>query len=175
MSSAATYPVATVAKLLLLTERRVQQLTKDGVLPRAERGRYELAPVVQSYVGYLRDRALPGADEAASDAFHRARARRMTAEANLSEMRDAEARGELIPAADVRAVLSSMIVRVRAKLLSIPPRLAPRVVGCTSLTDAEEAIRQGVHDALDELAGTQVGSVAVANTSLDPDAEPNSP
>ena len=57
--SAATYPVATIAKLLLLTERRVQQLTREGVLPRADRGRYELAPVVQAYVRYLRDRMLP--------------------------------------------------------------------------------------------------------------------
>ena len=28
MTSAATYPVGTIAKLLLLTERRVQQLTR---------------------------------------------------------------------------------------------------------------------------------------------------
>ena len=42
MSSAATYPVSTIAKLLMLTERRVQQLTADGVIPKPERGRYEL-------------------------------------------------------------------------------------------------------------------------------------
>ncbi|MCO6052213.1 hypothetical protein NGM99_20710 [Mesorhizobium sp. RP14(2022)] len=29
---AATHPVATIVKLLLLTERRVQQLTREGVL-----------------------------------------------------------------------------------------------------------------------------------------------
>lgn len=58
MAAAATYPVSTIAKLLLLTDRRVQQLTEQGVIPKAERGRYELAPAVQGYVKFLRDRAL---------------------------------------------------------------------------------------------------------------------
>ena len=61
MSSAATYPVSTIAKLLMLTERRVQQLTADGVIPKPERGRYELIPAVQGYIKYLRARTL-GAD-----------------------------------------------------------------------------------------------------------------
>ena len=52
MSSRATYGVDTISKLLLLTPRRIQQLVREGVLPRSERGRYELVPVVQAYVGY---------------------------------------------------------------------------------------------------------------------------
>jgi hypothetical protein len=43
-----TYSVSTIAKLLILTERQVQALAKDGVLPKAERGRYALVPVVQA-------------------------------------------------------------------------------------------------------------------------------
>ena len=158
--STATYPVATIAKLLLLTERRVQQLLSEGVLPRAERGRYELAPVVQAYVRYLRDRALPGGLERAADDFHKARARRTAAEASLAEMRAAEARAELIPADDVRAVLVSVVARVRAKLLGLPVKLAARVLGVQTAGDAEALIRAGVHDALSELAGTQVAGVS---------------
>jgi hypothetical protein len=41
---AATHPVATIAKLLLLTERRMQQLTREGVLPRADRGAMSWRP-----------------------------------------------------------------------------------------------------------------------------------
>ena len=39
--AAATQPIAVIAKLLDLTERRVQQLSREGVIPKAERGRYE--------------------------------------------------------------------------------------------------------------------------------------
>lgn len=169
--SAATYPVATIAKLLLLTERRVQQLTSDGVLPKGERGRYELAPVVQSYIRYLRDRALPGQVEVASNDFHKARARRTAAEACLAEMRAAEMKGELIPAHDVRAVLASVVARIRSKLIGLPPKLSPLVVGSTSLSEVEGRIREGVHEALEELAGTQVAGVKADGTAADPDSQ----
>jgi len=33
-----TYPAATMAKLLLLTPRRLQQLVTEGVIPKVERG-----------------------------------------------------------------------------------------------------------------------------------------
>jgi hypothetical protein len=49
-----------IAGLLMLTGRRVQQLTSERVLPKAERGQYELVPVVQAYVRYLRERSVSG-------------------------------------------------------------------------------------------------------------------
>jgi hypothetical protein len=37
------------------------------VIPRAERGRYEIVPVVRAYIRYLRERAM--ASEVGQDAF----------------------------------------------------------------------------------------------------------
>ncbi|VAW66172.1 hypothetical protein MNBD_GAMMA11-2557 [hydrothermal vent metagenome] len=34
------YPSATLAHLFNLSERRVQQLAKEGVIPKAQRGKY---------------------------------------------------------------------------------------------------------------------------------------
>src|SRR4030065_330688 len=56
--AAQTYPVAVISKLLDLTPRRVQHLANEGVIPRAEKGRYELVPAVRGYIRYLRDRAV---------------------------------------------------------------------------------------------------------------------
>ena len=36
--AAQTYPVAVIAKLLDLTPQRVQQLVKEGIIPREEKG-----------------------------------------------------------------------------------------------------------------------------------------
>ncbi len=58
MAADATYPVETIAELLNLTPRRVYQLTKEGIIPKASRGRYELVPAVRGYIKYLRDRAI---------------------------------------------------------------------------------------------------------------------
>ncbi len=53
--SANAQPVAVIARPLDLTERRVRQLSAEGVIPKAARGRYELVGAVQGYVRYLRE------------------------------------------------------------------------------------------------------------------------
>jgi hypothetical protein len=50
-------PIAVIARLLDLSERRVQQLSRDGVIPKAERGQYDLVGAVRGYVVYGRPRA----------------------------------------------------------------------------------------------------------------------
>ena len=78
-----------MAKLLLMTERNVSGLAQRGVIPKSERGRYELVPVVQAYIRYLRDRTIGGdmtGDENLANAKGRmvkARARMAEAEADL--------------------------------------------------------------------------------------------
>jgi phage terminase Nu1 subunit (DNA packaging protein) len=56
--STATQPIGVIAKLLDLSERRVQQLSREGVIPKAERGQYDLIGSVRGYVRYLRDQAV---------------------------------------------------------------------------------------------------------------------
>jgi phage terminase Nu1 subunit (DNA packaging protein) len=94
--AAQTYPVAVISKLLDLTPRRVQQLASEGVIPRAEKGRYELVPAVRGYIRYLRDRAI-GAGVLPEDAARASRARLIKAQAEAQEMENEKVRGELLP------------------------------------------------------------------------------
>lgn len=55
MHKDANLPLSTLAKLLDLTPRRVQQLTKSGVLKTEARARYSPSAVA-AYVKYLRER-----------------------------------------------------------------------------------------------------------------------
>ena len=47
---------AIIAKLFGVTDRRIQQLAKDGIIPAAQKRPYmfDLLPTVQSYIRYLR-------------------------------------------------------------------------------------------------------------------------
>lgn len=47
------YPKETIASLLNISERRVEQLVKKRVIPKAGRGVFDLGPTVQAYVRYL--------------------------------------------------------------------------------------------------------------------------
>ena len=54
---ATSFNIVAISKLLKLTERRVQQLAKDGIIPKAERGKYDLVSSVHGYVDFLKAKA----------------------------------------------------------------------------------------------------------------------
>ena len=154
MASAQTYPLATISKLLMLTDRRVQQLAKEGHIPRAERGRYELVPVVQGYIRYLRDRAINGDVGEGGEASDKARL--MKARADIAEMEAQRLGEELVPVDDVESAAAEMVARFRARSISIPSKAAPMVAVETTTEACHEIIETFVYEALAELSLTPV-------------------
>ena len=47
------YSKETIANLLNVSERRIEQLVKQRIIPKAGRGVFDLGPTVQAYVRYL--------------------------------------------------------------------------------------------------------------------------
>ena len=157
-------PTAVIARLLDLTERRVQQLSREGVIPKGEHGRYDLIGAVRGYVRYLRDLALR-ADAGVAD-YGIERARLIKARADLAEMEAAQKRGELIPAHEVRHAWGEIVAHLRARLLVLPDKIAPIVHEASTIPQARDIVRKAVHEALADLATTEI---AVA---LDPARPP---
>jgi phage terminase Nu1 subunit (DNA packaging protein) len=144
-----TYPVGTIAKLLLLTERRVQQLTKEGVIPRSERGRYDLASAVQGYVRYLQERSVGQSSRGPEADYHAEKTRKIRAEADLAEMDASLRKGELLEADDVRRSWRAVIGVIRAHLLgATPARIAAQVIGRESEQEIKEILRSEIEMAM---------------------------
>lgn len=179
MSAKATYPVNVIAKLLDLSIRRVYQLTNDGVIPKAEKGRYELVPAVQGYIRYLRDRAI-GADALPDEAARASRARLIKAQAEAQEMENAKVRGELLPKDPVERAVTAVLGVVRNRILAIETKLPMRVLGCNSLQEIQAIVAEMNHEALGELAdfylsrsvlGSNCGDVDEGVAGADPAPE----
>lgn len=117
--------VATVAQALELTPRRVQQLVKEGWLPREETGRYDLADCLTGYASYLEE--VEGR-KGVGGAIDRARARKFTAQAEIREINLAVEAGELVEGEEARASRGKRLTAVRANLLNLPS-VAPRLEG----------------------------------------------
>lgn len=149
-----TQPIAVIARLLDLTERRVQQLSRDGVIPRAERGRYDLVGAVRGYVRYLREQAAR-AQSGAVD-FGAERARLVKAKADLAEMEAEARRGDLLPASQVEEAWIAVLARLRSRLLVLPDRVAPLVREETTIAGARSQIRAAIAEALAELASQPI-------------------
>ena len=144
MAAAPTYPVATIAKLLMISERRVQQLAQEGAIPKAERGRYELAPTVQGYIRYLQERSVHS-DATIDYAVEKARLTK--AQADLAELTLARERRDVVSVALLEKNLSGLFAEVATNLRNIPGRIVSALVGQTD----ERAIRRLVLAEIDQV------------------------
>ena len=145
-----TYPVGTIAKLLLLTDRRVQQLVKEGVIPKTEKNRYDLAPAVQGYIRFLQERTIGNAASPAD--FHVEKARLVKAQADKAEMEASELSGKLVRADEVKKELYEAITDCKNRLLSIPSKAAPIVANETEPGVVQSIIDDLVREALQEIS-----------------------
>jgi phage terminase Nu1 subunit (DNA packaging protein) len=186
MSTPATYPIDTIAKLLKLTPRRVQQLVAEGVIPKAERGRYELVPAVHGYIDYLKERAINGEVEGGES---RDKARLLKARADIAEAEAQRVTGTLVPVGEVSRIWMDMMGRTKARLRSVPQKVAPLLSLETDDEVNRKTVETHIDEALNELADTPVfalpsddgagdagrdreGDVEGAETAAETDGEP---
>ena len=152
MAAPATYPLGTISKLLDLSERRVQQLSREGIIPKSERGRYELVPAVQGYIRYLRDRSL----DVGVVSIDVARQRKTAAEAELAEIELAKARADVVSIDDVALQWDALLGACRTRLLGVPTKVAPMVAVETDQSLVKDTLEDAIYNALGELAADWV-------------------
>jgi phage terminase Nu1 subunit (DNA packaging protein) len=146
MSNQSGLNAEAIAKLLDLSERRVRQLVREGVLPKPEGGKHDLVGSVRAYVRFLRSRIESGNLDVQQE---RAALLRVQRERQAFELRRRQ--GELIPLHELERALSHFIVSTRARLLALPRRLAS-VVDTDAPRVVEGKIEIVIRDLLDELA-----------------------
>lgn len=128
-----TVTTGQLATLLELTAARIRQLTQDGVLPKAGRGRYVLADAIVAYVRHLRIGAEAGE--------HSPRMRRERAEADRAELRAARERDELLPVEAHLEILYDVVNRLQSRILKIPTSWSVDVVGIKNRREAVVRLR----------------------------------
>ena len=165
--AAATQPLAVIAKLLDLSERRVQQLSREGVIPKATRGQYDLIGSVRGYVRYLRDQAVSA--QAGAPDYAVERARYIRARADLVEMEASQRRGALIAADDIEVAWIKVLALLRTRVLALPDRLAPEVFTLASLAETRNLLRTNLREVLDDLANSDVQPDTDDDTEPDPE------
>ena len=158
---ATSFNITAIAKLLKLTERRVQQLAKDDIIPKAERGKYDLISSVHGYIDFLKAKA--GGDFTAEDVIKN-KNKLMKAKAEIAEIEKMKATGELIPKEEVKRTWLELVQKVKQKLLSIPNKVAPVVVTVKSINEIKLILQDKIYEALYEISSDE-RSVEVSNKS----------
>jgi phage terminase Nu1 subunit (DNA packaging protein) len=145
-----TVPVLTLAKLFNLTDRRVQQLAKDGIIPKAEKGKYDLIAATRAYIKYLQERAT-GRDIEPQDTYVE-RARLLKAQADKTELEVKAINAEVIAADQVELLWSGLVSAFRSRMIALPTRCAHLVMTLKTYQEIEACLRSQIYEALDELS-----------------------
>jgi phage terminase Nu1 subunit (DNA packaging protein) len=152
--------LAQTAAHLDLGERRFREFVTSGVIPKGEGLElYNLDTARVAYIRYLREGAAGRLSTGELDPPQE-RARKDKELADKTALQNAVLRNELLSVDTVRKFMVSAFSRVRLKLLALPSKLAPVVIHLETTAEVQTKLSDGIHDALEELAGTIVEGVA---------------
>jgi hypothetical protein len=95
--------------------------------------------------------------------YQRNRARRMSALADIEQLKLKRIHVELHHRQDVEFLLTQMVTACKQRLLAMPSRCAPYLAGKTNVGEIAEAIRVEVYTALRELSEYDPAKFEAAN------------
>ncbi len=138
-----------LSEILDLSARRVQQLAEEGIFVREKRGKYRAIESMQNYIRFLQSN---NSDSESEVDYYEEKALHERAKRQKAEIEVALLKGQMHTAEAVAAVMNDMIASCRAKLLSLPAKMAPSLVGKEDVAQVKEMISKEIKDTLKELS-----------------------
>ena len=100
------------------------------------------------------------------------RGRLLKAQAALKELELSVKNGEMVPVSGVVTVWEGRIGACRSRLLGLPGRVAPQVVGCANIGEVKVILERHIYECLDELSIGASVFVDSADVEVSTPAEP---
>ena len=151
--SAITVNSAALEKIIGVSDRRIRQLAEENNIIRAAKGRYKLMDSIRNYILNLKVQMEAGNLEAVDGEIDldEEKAIHERVKRHISELKLQVMRGGLHKSEDVERVMADMLASVRAKLLSMPAKLAPVLASRSETGFIKDTISREVMEALNEL------------------------
>ena len=143
-----------LAEMLGLSDRRIRVLANEGIVFKTKPARYDLKKSVNGYINFIKDtkkEEKQGIDKVklareAEGLMHDKLKKRKT------ELQVMQMEKELLFTKDVITIWTDFATMVKTKLLNIPTKLAPQIVGIEDATIIKKTITAEVTEALNEIA-----------------------
>ncbi|MBN1077718.1 hypothetical protein [Clostridium botulinum] len=143
-----------LANLFGLTTRRIRQLENEGVIKKIARGKYSLQDNIKSYITFIKTSAdlKESKTEEGKIDYDEEHALLERRKREKIELELASMRGTMHFSEDVERVMNDMLSNFRAKILALPSRVSPRLMGINTISDIQETLQSEVLDVLNELS-----------------------
>lgn len=160
MSHEPAYNANFFARLFGVTERRIQILAKEGVLPKTGRGEYPLLQTVKAYVAFLQERVRGHDNQEAKHSYQEEKIKLTRAQREKIDIEIDKMTGELIPRDEYYLSLSTALKTVVAALgslgdilereMQLPPECLIRIEEIT------DALREELNDQVKDVSLSEV-------------------
>lgn len=141
-------PVADLAYLVALTERRIQQLEVESVVTRVEHGRYDLVESVRAIVEYARSSSR---GSVASEAERNERTGLTREKRSIAKMNRLELEGRLVRVEVQNNNLMTLGREIRNNLETIPDRIAALAAAENDKAKVYNMLAAEIRESLDQL------------------------
>ena len=140
-----------LAEMFGVSDRYIRMLAQDGVVKKSgNRGKYLLVESVKGFVEFIREQN--SADVDLKDTKLKKETEKIEKDIELKAIKISELKNELHSADIVRKVMTVMLTNLKGKLLAVPNKIAPLVVGCDNLGDIQDIVLSSIEDVLLELS-----------------------
>lgn len=134
-----------LAKVLGITQRRVQQLENENILVKNADGKFELSKNIELYYTWK-------LQPSNNTNYDTEKALHEKAKRERAEMINAKLKGQLHDAKDVEQVLTNMLVNFRSKMMGIPSKISPRLVRQKDINIVNHELEKAIKESLTELS-----------------------
>ena len=139
-----------LAKLLGITDRHLRNLANEGVVKKTEKGKYLFFESVRGYIEYVESKN--DVDLDLKDEKIKEEIKRIKKDTELKGLKIKELRNQLHSASIIEKVMTSSLVNLKGRLLSLSNRLAPQLIALDNLGEIQEVIQDSIIEALEELS-----------------------
>lgn len=144
-----------------LSRKSLAAHERGGRINKTGRGRWNACQTISSLIEYYEEVAAGRRSETGDLCLIQERAKLARAQEENCSLKNAQLKGDLLPRGAVDAAVIASFANVRAKMLALPGKLAPFAATTDSIAEIQDHFRDGVHEALAELASPET-IVAVA-------------
>lgn len=138
-----------------LSLERVRQLVRKG-MPQDSKGEYDAVRCMYWYLGELRrivaNKETENEDGSSASNIRAERKRLLRAQADREELELAALQKQMVTVEEWESYTAELVVSAKARIMAVPSRVAPRVVGETNRVIVQGVIEKELKTALAELA-----------------------
>lgn len=136
-----------LAEILGISKRRVNQIADEGIVFQREiSGNFKMVECVEQYY------ANKFSEEDYKVKYNEEHALLEKAKREKAELEVGKMKNELHASEDVEMVMTGMLVNFKNRILAIPSKLAPQIVGIKNINKINELTDEELRDALIELS-----------------------